>query len=154
MKRITKPNYSLTSPADLRSILQEYNLPTHGDRPTLEARLQEYIILHNSNLDTSHPRSLASLRAKLAEWEQSKKRDKERGKDALGKMLASEEGMKEYVKARGGEFERLRKSIIERDKARAAGNGAAAGPASGKKSGQASPMASSDGRADTPIEIE
>lgn len=60
-------------------------------------------------------------------------------------MLGSEEGMKEYVKSRGGEFERLRKSILDRDKAKMVKMGG--------KSGQVSPLGQG-GRADTPIEVE
>ncbi|WVF66718.1 DNA repair protein rad18 [Kwoniella sp. CBS 6097] len=118
MKRITKPNYALSSPADLKAILAEYSLPTTGDKPTLQSRLQEWIILFNSNLDTSHPSSLSALRAKLAESESSRKRDKEKGKDEVINQLASKDGLAKYASDKKGEFERLRKEIMERDKRR------------------------------------
>nr|XP_019049942.1 DNA repair protein rad18 [Kwoniella bestiolae CBS 10118]OCF28872.1 DNA repair protein rad18 [Kwoniella bestiolae CBS 10118] len=118
MKRITKPNYSLATPADLRSILSEYSLPTTGDKPTLIARVQEWIILFNSNLDTSHRSSLSALRAKLSDSENSKKRDKEKGKDEMVNQLGSKDGLQKYAKEKKGEFERLRKEIIERDRKR------------------------------------
>ncbi|OCF42558.1 DNA repair protein rad18 [Kwoniella heveanensis CBS 569] len=118
MKRITKPNYALSSPADLRAILSEYSLPTTGDKPTLQSRLQEWIILFNSNLDTSHPSSLSALRAKLAESESSKRRDKEKGKDEVVNQLASKDGLAKYASVKKSEFERLRREIIERDKRR------------------------------------
>ena len=102
----------------LPNTIQEYGLPVSGDRPSLETRVQEWIILWNSNLDTSHPRSLPSLRAKLNEAEASRKRDKEKGKEALGQKLGTAEGMKQYVAEKKGEFERLRLEIMARDKKR------------------------------------
>ncbi|WWD16791.1 DNA repair protein rad18 [Kwoniella shandongensis] len=130
MKRITKPNYALATPADLRATLAEYSLPTTGDKLTLTARLQEWIILFNANLDTSHPSSLSALRAKLTEAENSRKRDKERGKDEMVHQLGTKEGLEKYAKDKKGEFERLKKEIMERDKRRA-GAGTAEGSGSG-----------------------
>ncbi|KAK8861306.1 DNA repair protein rad18 [Kwoniella newhampshirensis] len=118
MKRITKPNYALATPAELRATLADYSLPTAGDKPTLTSRLQEWIILFNANLDTSHPSSLSALRAKLAESESSRKRDKEKGKDEMINQLGTKEGMEKYAKEKKGEFERLKKEIMERDKRR------------------------------------
>ncbi|WVR04084.1 DNA repair protein rad18 [Kwoniella sp. DSM 27419] len=118
LKRITKPNYALSSPADLRAMLTEYALPSTGDKPVLQARLQEWIILYNANLDTSHPSSLSALRARLAEIESSRKRDKDRGKEDMVQQLGSKDGLQRYAKDKKGEFERLRREIIERDKRR------------------------------------
>ncbi|WRT65414.1 DNA repair protein rad18 [Kwoniella shivajii] len=118
MKRITKPNYSLATPADLRGLLSEYSLSTTGDKSALVARVQEWIILFNSNLDTSHPSSLSALRAKMSDVEASKKRDKEKGKDEMINQMASTSGLRKYAKESGGEFERLKREIIERDKRR------------------------------------
>jgi E3 ubiquitin-protein ligase RAD18 len=81
--------------------------------------VQEWIIMWNSNLDTSHPQSLGALRAKLNQTEASRRRDKERGKDALGQQLGTKDGMDKYAKERKGEFERLRQEIMERDRRRA-----------------------------------
>ena len=108
LKRLTKLNFSLSPPSALRDVLLLHSLPTTGDRPTLEARVSEWTLLYNSNLDTSHPRSLPALRAKLAEAEAARKRDKEKGKDALGEKLGTSGGMKEYARERRGECERLR----------------------------------------------
>ncbi|KAK6906910.1 DNA repair protein rad18 [Kwoniella mangroviensis CBS 8886] len=118
MKRIIKPNYALATPAELRSILSDYSLPATGDKATLISRVQEWIILFNSNLDTSHPSSLSALRAKLSDMENSKKRDKERGKDEMINQLGSKDGLQKYAKDKKSEFERLRKEIIERDRKR------------------------------------
>lgn len=82
--------------------------------------MQEWIILYNANLDTSRPSSLSALRAKLTEAEASRKRDKEKGKDELVGQLGSKEGLAKYAQEKKGEFERLRKEIMERDKRRKA----------------------------------
>lgn len=116
MKRILKPNYAMASPVELRAILTQYGLPTTGDKSTLESRVQEWIILFNSNLDTSHPRSVSALRAKLSEAEASRKRDREKGKEEMISQMGTKDGMARYVKDKKGEFERLRREIVERDK--------------------------------------
>ncbi|WWC87553.1 DNA repair protein rad18 [Kwoniella dendrophila CBS 6074] len=118
MKRITKPNYSLATPAELKSILSEYGLSTSGDKVTLISRVQEWIILFNSNLDTSHPSSISALRAKLNEIESSKRKDKEKGKDEMINQLSNKDGLQKYAKDKKSEFDKLRKEIIERDKKR------------------------------------
>ncbi|WVQ83529.1 DNA repair protein rad18 [Cryptococcus sp. DSM 104549] len=118
MKKITKPNYALTSPADLRNLLSSHSLPTTGDKLTLITRVQEWIILYNANLDSSHPSSLSALRAKLSDAEASRKRDREKGKDEVVEQLGTKEGLEKYAKEKKGEFERLRREIMERDKRR------------------------------------
>jgi len=139
MRRILKPNYALATPAELRailtvrsrhtdvairSLLQQYGLPATGDKSALESRVQEWIILFNSNLDTSHPRSLSALRAKLNEAEASRKRDRDKGKDEMVSQMGTRDGMAKYVKDKKREFERLRKDIMDRDERRKLGNGA------------------------------
>ncbi|WVQ73885.1 DNA repair protein rad18 [Cryptococcus sp. DSM 104548] len=116
MKRITKPNYSLSSPADLRALLSEYSLPTTGDKSALMSRVQEWIVLYNANLDTSHPSSVSALRAKLAEAEASRKKDKEKGKDEVISQLGTKDGLAKYGRDKKGEFEKLRKDIMDRQK--------------------------------------
>lgn len=104
-------------------MFKEYGLSVTGDKPTLTARLQEWIILFNANLDTSHPRSISSLRARLNEAEVSRKRDKDKGRMSAVEELASGDGMAKYAKDKKGEFERLRREIMERDKKRQGGGG-------------------------------
>ncbi|RXK38845.1 DNA repair protein rad18 [Tremella mesenterica] len=125
LKKITKPNYSLATPAELRSVLQSYNLSTFGDKPALAHRVQEWILLYNSNLDTSHPKSLGALRAKLNEAEASRRRDKEKGREEMASELKTSDGLARYAQDTKGEFERLRREIMERDKKRV-GSGAEA----------------------------
>ncbi|KAL1410179.1 E3 ubiquitin-protein ligase rad18 [Vanrija albida] len=127
MRRIVKPNYSLTGTAELRALLTEHGLPTTGERPTLEARFQEWIVLYNANLDTSHPSSLPALRAQLAQIEGSRKRDKERGKDDEVGALQTKEGLRRHAQEQRSEFERLRQQIIDRRKAKAGGGGGGTG---------------------------
>jgi E3 ubiquitin-protein ligase RAD18 len=62
---------------------------------------------------------LSALRAQLNEGEAARKRDRERGKDEAVQELGTAVGMAKYVKEKGGEFERLRKEIMERDKKKA-----------------------------------
>lgn len=114
MKRIVKPNYSLTSLSELRALLQDHGLSTAGDRPTLESRFQDWTVLFNANLDTSHPSSLSALRAKLNSVETSRKRDKDKGKDGEVEALQSKEGLKKHAVEQRSEFERLRHDILER----------------------------------------
>ncbi|RSH84519.1 E3 ubiquitin-protein ligase rad18 [Apiotrichum porosum] len=114
MKRIVKPNYSLTALGELRALLTEHGLPTTGDRTALENRFQEWIVLFNANLDTSHPSSLPVLRTKLASMEASRKRDKDKGKDDEVDALQSKEGLKRHATDQKSEFERLRQQILNR----------------------------------------
>ena len=86
-----------------------------GDKPTLQLRLQQWIILYNSNLDTAHPRSLSALRAKLNETETSRQRDRDRGRDEAVEKLKTKEGFAKHIEASGGEFQRLKREIMERD---------------------------------------
>jgi E3 ubiquitin-protein ligase RAD18 len=132
MKRIKKPNYNLTSPADLRTLLrvsyvgrsmsrtdqQDHGLPTHGDKDAIITRVQDWILLYNSNLDTSQPRSLPSLRARLAETEASRKRDEDKGRLEAVEELKTVEGRSKYAHDKRSEFERLKQEIVERDKRR------------------------------------
>ena len=97
---------------------QKHGLSTAGDKPSLIARLQEWILLYNSNLDTSHPKSLPALRAALERAEGSRKRDREKGKDAAVEELGTGKGLQQYAKEKRSEFERLRQEIIERDRRR------------------------------------
>ncbi len=127
MERIRKANYAIAQPGELRKMLQvgqtfnfydddlfqEYSLPTTGDKPILQWRFQQWIILFNANLDTSHPQSISALRAKLKSIEAARQRDKDKGKEEkIGDM-------NQYAKDKKGEFERLKKEIMERDKRRA-----------------------------------
>jgi E3 ubiquitin-protein ligase RAD18 len=87
---------------------QKYDLPTSGDKLTLQWRTQQWIIIFNANLDTSHPQSMSALRAKLRAAEVSRAKDKNKDE-----RIAD---MAQYARDQRGEFEKLRKEIQERDK--------------------------------------
>lgn len=74
--------------------------------------------MYNSNLDSSHPRSVASLRARLADTEAARKRDVDKGRVEAVEELKTVEGRSKYATDKRGEFERLRRDIMERDKKR------------------------------------
>jgi E3 ubiquitin-protein ligase RAD18 len=80
--------------------------------------VQDWILLYNSNLDTSQPRSLQSLRAKLAETEASRKRDEDKGRLEAVEELKTVEGRSKYAQDKRTEFERLKQDIMDRDKRR------------------------------------
>lgn len=54
------------------------------------------------------------MRAKLAKSEESRKRDRERGKDEEVEQLQSKEGLAKHAREQRSEFERLRQDIMER----------------------------------------
>ncbi|KAL7422752.1 E3 ubiquitin-protein ligase rad18 [Cryptotrichosporon argae] len=115
LKRITKPNYSLASPADLRALLTEHGVPSTGDKDALVARVQQWIVLYNANLDRAQPRALSALRAQLADAESARRRDREKGRDEAVKELGTKEGLERYAVDKRVEFERLRREIMDRD---------------------------------------
>jgi len=97
---------------------QDHGLPTHGDKDVIITRVQDWILLYNSNLDTSQPRSLASLKARLAETEAARKRDVDKGRLEAVEELKTVEGRSKYAQDKRSEFERLKQEIVERDRKR------------------------------------
>lgn len=82
----------------------------------LEARFQEWTVLYNASIDSSHPPSLGALRAQLNQNEAARKRDKERSKGVDAETLQTAEGIKRHAKDQAKEFERLRQDILDRKK--------------------------------------
>ncbi|KAJ9098103.1 hypothetical protein QFC21_004432 [Naganishia friedmannii] len=76
-RKISKPNYNLATPKELRSVLEMYGCPTTGEKAVLVERVQLWISIFNSNLDASHPNLLKVLRSELNEQERAKARDKD-----------------------------------------------------------------------------
>lgn len=71
VKKIPKMDFaSLTTPK-LKNKLSALKLATTGSRTQLELRYNHYYLLHNSNLDSSHPVSDLVLRQRLMQWEKS-----------------------------------------------------------------------------------
>ena len=54
----------------------------------------------------------------MVEVELSRKRDRDKGRDEAVTELGTKDGMARYVKEKKGEFERLKREIVERDKKR------------------------------------
>ncbi|KAJ9118877.1 hypothetical protein QFC24_006076 [Naganishia onofrii] len=76
-RKISKPNYHLASPKELRAVLETYGCSSVGEKAVLIERVQLWISIFNSNLDASHPKPLKTLRAELNEQERAKARDKD-----------------------------------------------------------------------------
>ena len=89
---------------------QRYDVPTAGDQSALVWRVKQWIIIFNANLDTSHPQSISALRAKLKTAEVARQKEKDKGKED---KIAD---IDQYAREKKGEFERLRRDILERDK--------------------------------------
>ncbi|KAF8321677.1 hypothetical protein DL93DRAFT_2072487 [Clavulina sp. PMI_390] len=69
---IPKVTWSLMKEKDVRGLLEQYGLPTDGDRKKHERRYDKWILLHNASLDTARARkSLAALRKELRIWEKT-----------------------------------------------------------------------------------
>ena len=94
---------------------QRYDVPTAGDQSALVWRVKQWIIIFNANLDTSHPQSISALRAKLKTAEVARQKEKDKGKED---KIAD---IDQYAREKKGEFERLRRDILERDKRRREG---------------------------------
>jgi len=74
--------------------------------------VQQWIIIFNANLDTSHPQSTSALRAKLKAVEAARLKDKNK-EEKISDMA-------QYAREKKGEFEKLRRDIQERDLRRSA----------------------------------
>lgn len=71
-KRIPKIDFTSLSAAKVKEKLASYKLSTVGSRADLEWRYNQYYLLHQSNLDSSHPLTEMELRQKLKQWEVSR----------------------------------------------------------------------------------
>lgn len=71
VKKLSKLDFSSLTTPRLKEKLVNLKLPTQGTRIQLELRYNQYYILFNSNLDSSHPVSEKVLKQKLNQWELS-----------------------------------------------------------------------------------
>ncbi|CAH2352209.1 postreplication repair E3 ubiquitin-protein ligase Rad18p [[Candida] railenensis] len=71
IKKLPKLDFSSLTTPRLKDKLVNLKLPTQGTRIQLELRYNQYYILFNSNLDSSHPVSEKVLKQKLNQWELS-----------------------------------------------------------------------------------
>lgn len=97
---LPKKSYGVLKDKQIRELLQEYDLPTHGDRNTLINRHTQWVTLFNANLDKSEKfrQSIESLRKDLHQWEtqQQKPKLKQEIQDPI-----------EYQRQQRSEFDRL-----------------------------------------------
>lgn len=71
IKKLPKMDFASLSTAKIKEKLTALKLPTLGARPQLEARYNQYMVLHNANCDSSHPVLELELRLRLAQQERS-----------------------------------------------------------------------------------
>lgn len=72
-KPLAKPVYHLLKDSQIKSKLLELSLPVVGTREELIKRHSEYVLLHNSEIDSSAPRAPAELRRMLMAQEKKKR---------------------------------------------------------------------------------
>lgn len=70
--------YPLVSDKQLRKILKDLGLPTNGDKQALIKRHSDYILLYNSECNSSKPLSLKDIRSKVFEGERIRHSSKKR----------------------------------------------------------------------------
>ncbi|KAF5379869.1 hypothetical protein D9757_007208 [Collybiopsis confluens] len=72
---LPKKSYDTLKDKTIKEFLREHDLSTAGDRKTLVARHQRWVIIYNANLDKSLKgrKSLNGLRRELNEWETQQK---------------------------------------------------------------------------------
>ncbi|XP_029039329.2 E3 ubiquitin-protein ligase RAD18-like [Osmia bicornis bicornis] len=110
--------FSLMKDAMLRKKLKEFGLSTHGDRKTMEARLQRYIVLYNAECDKPNPRSVLEL-VKQCDDEENLEKKINKTSLFLNKLQINrnteqniiEDERKKYLEAHKNSFENLIKKI-------------------------------------------
>ncbi|KAF5373090.1 hypothetical protein D9758_001564 [Tetrapyrgos nigripes] len=96
---LPKKSYGTLKDKAIKELLNEHGLPTTGDRNTLIARHQQWVILYNSNRDKSPQlrKNIDALRQELKQWES---RQKGKNKVEISNTTA-------YQKQQKSEFDRL-----------------------------------------------
>ncbi|RKP26257.1 hypothetical protein SYNPS1DRAFT_28046 [Syncephalis pseudoplumigaleata] len=59
--KLSKCVYSVMKDKQLRALLEQHGLPTHGDRATLIRRHKEFALLYNANADLPYPKRPAEV---------------------------------------------------------------------------------------------
>ncbi|EEB94785.1 hypothetical protein MPER_06346, partial [Moniliophthora perniciosa FA553] len=93
-------SYGVLKDKQIRELLQEYDLPTHGDRNTLINRHTQWVTLYNANLDKSEKfrKPIESLRKDLHQWETQQQ---------TPKLKQEIQDPIEYQRQQKSEFDRL-----------------------------------------------
>lgn len=68
-KKLPKLDFSSLATPKLKEKLAAVKVPATGTRHQLELRYNQYYILHNANLDSSHPVPGKVLQQRLSQWE-------------------------------------------------------------------------------------
>lgn len=68
-RKLPKLDFSSLATPKLKEKLAAIKVPTTGTRHQLELRYNQYYILHNANLDSSHPVPGKVLQQRLSQWE-------------------------------------------------------------------------------------
>ena len=103
--------YDLYKLAQLKQILLQDGLPTHGDRKQMIKRHSYFVELFNSNCDSSNPRSTSELLKMVIEWENNTSGTKiQFGKNADEDKIIVDAHMKCY----GSQFEDMIRSVRQK----------------------------------------
>ncbi|XP_023722803.1 E3 ubiquitin-protein ligase RAD18 isoform X2 [Cryptotermes secundus] len=121
-KPLPKLVYSLLQDRELRKILRQHGLSTHGDRKALIIRHQRFTLLYNSDSDTLNPRSTADIIKQIEREEQEEKKvcmaantsNKLKIDRKMDPKLI-EQAQQQYIHQNKTSFEKLIQSIRERE---------------------------------------
>ncbi|XP_078047467.1 uncharacterized protein LOC144474394 isoform X2 [Augochlora pura] len=110
--------FSLMKDAVMRKKLKEFGLSSQGDRKTMEARLQRYIILYNAECDKLNPRSVSEL-LKQCEDEENLEKNINKTSSFINKLQVNrnteqniiDDERRKYLEAHKDSFESLIKKI-------------------------------------------
>ncbi|KAI9142386.1 hypothetical protein BKA69DRAFT_1124067 [Paraphysoderma sedebokerense] len=70
LSRLAKVQYGLLKKEkEIRNLLEQHKLPTHGSREQMIRRHKEYVARFNANLDALEPKPLDELRKEIRIWE-------------------------------------------------------------------------------------
>ncbi|RKP37595.1 hypothetical protein BJ085DRAFT_19800, partial [Dimargaris cristalligena] len=61
--------YSIMTDKQLRKVLKDLSIPSHGDKLALQRRHTEYLNMYLANEDASHPKPIHRIVQELATWE-------------------------------------------------------------------------------------
>lgn len=70
-ERLPSTNYSILNDTKLRKKLSDLGIPTWGSRLLLEKRHREWVMIWNSNCDSSRPKTKRALLQDLDTWERT-----------------------------------------------------------------------------------
>ena len=134
---LPKINYSLYTETKLRTVLNAFSLPTHGNKALLSARHKEYVNLYNANIDRRNPLSQKELLKQIGEWEAVQAR---LSSSASGEGKRKEIDGAEWERRFEGDFADLARRARESAKRRkmdqeGVGDGGSVGGEKGEKGG-------------------